>query len=165
MCALCFKFYRIFIIVIQHIHLNVSVTQPRPLLEKITWPSHTLWLVEASLISFPAVEASPCRGPSLARCVSRQLRSFCPDWLLRPGAEAAFAFLPGKSPRSSNKAWYKVQRMLVSSWCGAASSCGCNNSEQRGGNHHFDLVLSMFWAVCVVFCENTESRTAWALSV
>lgn len=55
----------------------------------------------------------------------------------------AFAVCLGKSLLSSDRPsysnWYKVQRMPASSWCGAASSCGCTPK----------LVINREWMSCL----------------
>lgn len=131
----------------QHIHLNMSASRSLVTHWKRSRDAVVChgWCGPHLCPALSAVKASTCRRPPLAHCGSRQLCSLCTDWLVQPGAGAVFVFVLGKSPLSSTKACDKVQRMLVSSWCGAASSCGCSNRAKEG-NHHFDLVLSMFWS-------------------
>lgn len=138
----------------QHIHLNIW---QRHTALSLTWKDHVIrshGVVALGLTYIPPSLLLMCRhagGRHWPVALATSCALFCTDWLNRPGAGPVFAFLTGKSPLSSNKAWYKVQRMLVSSWCGVASSCGCS----KGGNHHFDLLLSMFWSrLCWVLWEH-----------
>lgn len=71
-------------------------------------------------------------------------------WLARPGRATGQCLLllsawgspscPRTGPGYSN--WYKVQRMPASSWCGAASSCGCTPK----------LVRKCEWVTVIYLC-------------
>lgn len=152
----------------QHIHLNIW---QRHTALSLAWKDHVIRSHGVAALGLTYIPPSlllmrrHAGGRHWPVVLATSCALFCTDWLNRPGAWPVFAFLTGKSPLSSNKAWYKVQRMLVSSWCGVASSCGCSNSEQRGEITILICYYQCFGAVCVEYCENTESRTVWAWEV
>lgn len=103
----------------------------------VTWQESCDSAYHSPACILPPINGSTYRWPSLACCV------YClPALLVLIGSTLpsdrlmfAFAVCLGKSLLSSNRPsysnWYKVQRMPASSWCGAASSCGCTQKVVR----------------------------------
>lgn len=113
----------------------------------------------------PIVNGSTSTQASLALCV------YCLPALLvligsiQPSDRTMFAFAVclGKSLLSSNgpsySYWYKVQRMPASSWCGAASSCGCTPKFVRNFDWVSYLCVNTFMYIPILALLFTERGT------
>lgn len=92
------------------------------------------------------------------------------DWLQSAKRQdnVCFCCLPGEVPLVPKRAGsysncYKVQRMPASSWCGAASSCGCTPESVRNRE---PISYSFTYLFILPFSERfTEAWTnKWTLS-